>query len=112
VASADELQFGYAFGKTSAADQEDSEPAEAHVVERKQFLAALNARLSPQARRVASMVVNTDETETLARSHLDVGAALATGRNIPSDRTLMRHGQKAIDDAAKEIGALLQELAA
>jgi hypothetical protein len=58
------------------------------------------------------MVVQTDETETLAQNHAEVGAALATVRKNASGRTLIRHGQKAVSDAAKEIGVLLQELAA
>jgi hypothetical protein len=58
------------------------------------------------------MIVQTDETETLAQNHAEVGAALATGHKNTSERTLIRHGQKAAGDAAKEIRTLLQKLAA
>jgi hypothetical protein len=109
VESKDELQLGYAFG-TSSAD-EPAEPSD-DVAERRQTLTELNARLSPQARLVASMVVQTDETDTLAQNYAEVGAAIATGHRKPSERTLMRHGQQAVSGAAKEIGTLLQELAA
>jgi hypothetical protein len=108
VDSADELRFGYAFGKTYAVSN-NPEPFD-DVVERKQLLAAVNSRLSPQTRRVANMVVQTQETETLAQNYADVGAALANGN--ASERTLIRHGQKAVSDAAKEIGTVHQELAA
>jgi hypothetical protein len=111
VESADELQFGYAFGKTCH-DTSDSEPSDEDMVERSQTLVALNARLSPQARLVANMVVLTDETETAAQNYLDVGAALTTGRKEVSERSLMRHGQTAVRDAAKEINSIRQELAA
>jgi hypothetical protein len=109
VKSADELQFGYAFGKTYN-DPDDSEPFD-DVIERKSDLAAVNARLSPQALLVANMIVLTDQTETLAQNYVALGAALSTGR-AASERTLMRHGQKAANDAAVEIGTVLQELAA
>jgi hypothetical protein len=109
VESKDELQVGFAFGKAYA----DTPPERFDdAAERRQALAEINARLSPQARLVANMVVQTDETETLAKSYAEVGAALTTGRRKPSERTLMRHGQHAVNDTAKEIGAILQELAA
>jgi hypothetical protein len=57
VDSADQLQFGYAFGKTSG-QAIDNVPFD-DVVERGQTLATLNDRISPQARRVANMVVST-----------------------------------------------------
>jgi hypothetical protein len=111
VDSRDQLQFGYAFG-TTRTDVSDSEPFD-DVTERKSVLTALNAGLSSQARLVANMVVQTDETETVAQNYVQVGAALATGRRkTPSERTLMRHGQQAVNEAAKEIGAILQQLAA
>jgi hypothetical protein len=110
VESRDELQFGYAFGR-SYADSGGSEPFD-DVAERKELLAAVNAGLSSQARRVANMVVLTDETDTLAQNMVEVGAALATGRRNASERTLMRRGQKAIDDAAAELNKVRQELAA
>lgn len=109
VESKDELQFGYAFGKTHA----DKTPAPFDdASERRQMLAEVNARLSPQARLVTNMVVQTDETEILAQNYAGVGAAIFTGRKKPSERTLMRHGKQAVNDAAKEIGTLRQELAA
>jgi hypothetical protein len=109
VESKDQLQFGYAFGK-SCADTTSEKSDDA--TDRKQTLIELNARLSPQARLVANMVVQTDETDTLAKNYADVGAALVTGRKKPSERTLMRHGETAVTDAANEIGTILQELAA
>jgi hypothetical protein len=89
----------------------DPEPSD-DVVGRKSELAAVNARLSPQALLVANMVVWTDETETLAQTYADVGAALPNARANASERTLIRHGQRAVNDAAKEIGTLRQALAA
>jgi hypothetical protein len=109
VESKDQLQFGYAFGKSCA----DTPPEKSDdAAERRQSLTEVNARLSPQARLVANMVVQTDETDTLAKNYADVGAALVTGRKKPSERTLMRHGETAVTDAANEIGTILQELAA
>jgi hypothetical protein len=93
------------------ADSNDSEPFD-DVAERKDFLAVFNAGLSPVTGRVANMVVQTDETDTLAQNTIEVGAALTTGRRNVSERTLMRRGQKAIDDAGKEIAARFQQLAA
>jgi hypothetical protein len=59
------------------------------------------------------MIVWTEETERLAETNADVGAALATGRRrSASERTLMRDGQLAVTNAAAEIGKLRQELAA
>ena len=110
VESADELQFGYAFGKKYP-ETHGPEPFD-DVVERKQTLAVLNARLSPQTRRVANMVVLTDETETLAQNQTDIGAALWTGRRNASVSTLKRHGKLAMANAAKELGKRFQELAA
>ena len=110
VESADELQFGYAFG-TTYTPPNDPEPFD-DVVERKSLLAAVNARLSPQARLVANKVVCTEETETLAQSYEDVGAALATGRKKASVSTLKRHGKQALISAAKELDELFQDLAA
>lgn len=109
VKSKDELQFGYAFGKSYP-----DEPAEQYndATERGQTLTELNARLSPQARLVANMIVQTDETEILAQNFADVGAAISGGRMKLSERTLMRRGQQAVNGTAKEIGTLLQELAA
>jgi hypothetical protein len=109
VESADELQFGYAFG-TKYPEMSDPEPFD-DVVLRKDFLAVLNARLSPEALRVANMTVQTDLTESLAQNRADVGAALADRKNA-SERTLMRNGDKALASGAKEIGAVLQDLAA
>jgi hypothetical protein len=109
VESADELQFGYAFGKTYS-DPKRSEPSDEPTEERKQTLAELNARLSPQARCVANMVVLTDETNTLAQAYADVGA-IVPGTGV-SGRTLMRRGQRAVEDAAQEINAIRQALAA
>jgi hypothetical protein len=110
VDSADELQFGYTFGKKYTAP-DDSEPFD-DLLERRQTLAVVKARLSPQARLVANIVVQTDETDTVAQNYADVGAVLATGRKNVSGRTLIRHGQNAVSDAAKEIGSLLQDFAA
>jgi hypothetical protein len=98
VKSRDELQFGHAFGATSA-ETKNPEPFD---VERQDFLAVFNAG-SPQARLVASMDVLTDEA---------VGAALWTGRMNASKSTLIRHGKKAKDDIAKELSSSFQELAA
>ena len=108
--SADELQFGYAFG-TKYPETSDPEPFD-DVVERKSLLAALNARLSPQARRVAPMVVVTDETEMLAQTYEEVGVALHAGRRNASVSTLKRHGKLALANAAAEINKIRQELAA
>ena len=108
--SADELQFGYAFG-TKYPETSDPEPFD-DVVERKSLLAALNARLSPQARRVAPMVVLTDETEMLAQTYEEVGVALHAGRRNASVSTLKRHGKLALANAAAEINMIRQELAA
>ncbi len=108
--SADELQFGYAFG-TKYPETSDPEPFD-DVVERKSLLAALNARLSPQARRVAPMVVLTDETEMLAQTYEEVGVALHAGRRNASVSTLKRHGKLALANAAAEINKIRQELAA
>jgi hypothetical protein len=110
VKSGDELQFGYAFGTTSAATN-DAESLD-DVASRKMELAEFNARLSPQNRLVANMVVLTDETDTLAQSYEDVGAALHTGRRSASVRTLKRHGKLATAAAAAEINKVRQELAA
>jgi hypothetical protein len=110
VESRDELQFGYAFGKKYP-ETHDPEPF-ADVVERKNFSAVFDAGLSPQTRRGVSMVVLTDGTEMLAQNEEDLGAALWTGRGNPSVSTLKRHGKKAKDDIAKELGKRFQELAA
>ena len=111
VESADELQYGYAFGTTYAAGHEPETADD--VVERVHLLAAVNARLSSQAALVANMVVNTDRTETLAGSYLEIGAALAAGNdNMPSDRTLIRHAKAAVEDTAAEMSSIFQELAA
>jgi hypothetical protein len=110
VESRDELQFGYAFG-TKYHETRDPEPFD-DVVERKLTLAALNAGLSPQARLVVNMVVLTDETETPAQNYADIGRALDTRRKNTSQRTLIRYGKTAANNAGKEIGTRLQDLAA
>jgi hypothetical protein len=115
VESADELQFGYTFGKSyynPAVCSVDTVCSYDDVAEKRQTLAILNARLSPQTRQVANMVVQTDETDTLAQNYVDVGRAVTAGRRTVSERTLMRHGQDAVSKAAKEISTVLQELAA
>ncbi len=106
-----ELEPVYAFGKTYT----DSEPEpfeDDDVVERKDSLAKENARHSPQTRLVKNMIVHTDETVTLARNYEGIGAALWTGRRNASKSTLFRHGKQAVSDAAEEIAAVRQELAA
>jgi hypothetical protein len=105
VDSRDQLQFGYAFGTTCP---DLPEPFD-DVTERKSVLSALNAALSSQTRLVANMVVQTDETDTVAQNYADVGAAIGVSG---SKRTLMRRGQKAVSDAAEEIGKVRQQLAA
>lgn len=110
IKSKDELQVGFAFGARYE-DAPDSDP-EDDIVERRETLGELNSKLSPEARLVANMVVQSDETDKLAQSYADVGAAIFTGRTLRSERTLMRHGQQAVNDTAKEIGTILQELAA
>jgi hypothetical protein len=105
IDSRDQLQFGYAFGTTYP---DVPEPFD-DVTERKSVLSALNAGLSSQTRLVANMVVQTDETDTVAQNYADVGAAIGVSG---SKRTLMRRGQKAVSDAAEEIGKVRQQLAA
>jgi hypothetical protein len=109
IESADELQFGYAFGKTYSHGNDD-EPLD-EVVERGQTLATINARLSSQAHQVAGMLVNTEDTDTLAQNYADIGRALAARKSV-SERTLIRQGKVAVEETAKEIDAAYQTLAA
>ncbi len=58
------------------------------------------------------MVVSTDGTETLAQNSTDIGDALHTGRKPLSERQARRRGQDAMNDTAKTLAEVLQELAA
>jgi hypothetical protein len=102
--------FGYAFGATSTACSTASFFDD--VVERKQHLVAVNARLSPEALRVCNMVVSSDETEALAGSKANLGAALHIGRRALSESQARRRGDDAMNDTADKLAAVYQALAA
>lgn len=62
---------------------------------------------------MANAVVKTEMTKgRLPSSEETMGALLWKGGALPSERTLRRHGKKAIEDTEEELRLIFQALAA
>jgi hypothetical protein len=96
----------YAFGSKYTLPEEPADD----VVERKSELDAVNAMFTPQGLRVVNSVVLTDRTKELARTREGLGAILDC-KNV-SKSTLIRRGQKAIEETASELSVIFQTLVA
>lgn len=97
----------YAFG----ASYQRPGPESDDLTARRETLAAVNARLSPEERRVVSMIVWTDDTDNIAKNLKDIGRACATGRP-KVDKTYERHGKQIVESVTGKMCSLFQELAA
>lgn len=106
VESYDELQFGYCWGSHSEAPN-DAQPFD-DVVQRKLDRIRLRKRLSPNERRVLDMLVWTDNTDTLAESFADIGAAVLS--RPASWRTRHRYGQAAVRWVSRAVANALMSV--